>query len=110
LLVSKYTITKDLLVKQDTMLIISDMSIKNNIAILISHIHRDQEIITKSIHYTTNINSTKAELFTIRYEINHATHLQDITHILLSSQMLSQLPNGSLICQFIHINYTLLLY
>ena len=89
MLVSKHTITKDLLVKQDTVLIISDMSIKNKIATLISHIHRDQEIITKSIHYATNINFTKAELFTIRYEINHATHLYNITHILLSSQMLS---------------------
>jgi len=35
------------------------------------------------------INSTKAELFTIRYEINYAIYLQDITHILLLSQMLS---------------------
>jgi len=51
LLVSKHTITKYLLVKQDTVLIISDMSIKNNIATLISHIHRNQEIITKFIHY-----------------------------------------------------------
>jgi len=87
--VSKHTITKDLLVKQDTVLIILDMSIKNNIATLISHIHKDYEIIAKSIYYTTNINFIKAELFTIRYEINHVIHLQDINHILLLSQMLS---------------------
>jgi len=37
-------IYKDSLVKQDTILIISDVSIKNNIAILISHISKDQEI------------------------------------------------------------------
>ena len=48
------------------------MSIKNNITTLISHIYRGQEIITKTTHHTTNVNSTEAELFTIRYEISHA--------------------------------------
>ena len=50
------------------------MSIKNNITTLISHIYRGQEIITKATHHTTNVNSTEAELFTIRYEISHAIH------------------------------------
>jgi len=56
-------------------LIITDTSIKNNVAILISHIHRGQEIITKSVYHATNVNSTEAELFTIKYEINHTTHI-----------------------------------
>jgi len=34
------------------MLIILDTSIKNNVATLILYIHRDQEIIAKSVHYT----------------------------------------------------------
>ena len=57
------------------MVIITDASIKNNIAISISHIHRGQEIIIKAIYHTTNVNSTKAELFAIRCGINYATHL-----------------------------------
>ena len=56
---------------------------KTTIAISISHIHRSQEIIAKSAHYTTNVNSTKAELFTIRCEINYAIHLQNVTHIII---------------------------
>ena len=61
------------------------MSIKNSIAILISHIYRDQEIITKLVHYVTNVNSIKARLFAIRYRINYTTHLQDINHIIVTT-------------------------
>ena len=42
-----------------------------------------QEIIAKTIHYTTNVNSTEAELFAIRCRISHATHLQDIDHTIV---------------------------
>jgi len=49
------------------MLIISDTSIKNNIVTLVLYIHRDQEIIAKSVHYIINITSIEAKLFTIKY-------------------------------------------
>ena len=54
----------------------------------ISHIHREQNIITKTIitktiHHMINITFTKAELFVIRYDINHATQIQDVTHIVI---------------------------
>ena len=52
------------------MLVIADASVKN-IAILIFHIYRGQEIITKSVHYAMNITFIKAELFAIRYKINN---------------------------------------
>jgi len=60
-------IYKDSLINQDIMLIISDTSIKNNIVTLVLYIHRDQEIIAKSVHYIINITSIEAKLFTIRY-------------------------------------------
>jgi len=63
---------EDSLINQNTVLIILDASIKNNVVTLISHIHRGQEIIAKSVHYAINITSTKAKLFTIRCGINHA--------------------------------------
>ena len=69
---------KNSLINQDTIFIIVDASIKNNIAFLISHIYRGQEIIAKSIHYVMNITSTEAELFAIRYNINYAVQLQNI--------------------------------
>jgi len=60
-------------------LIVVDMSIKNDIATAISHIYREQEIIVKITYYVTN----KVEIFTIRYEINHTIHLPDINCIII---------------------------
>ena len=51
-------------------IIISDVSIKNNIVTLIAHIHTYNSSIIKIIHYITNIISTEAELFAIRCRIN----------------------------------------
>jgi len=61
----------------------SQASIKNNIAFLISHICRGQEIIAKSIHYAMNMTSTEAELFAIRCSINYAVQLQNIHWIVV---------------------------
>ena len=55
---------------QDIILIISDVSVKNNIAILVLHIWREYKIIVKTIHYTMNILLTEAKLFTIRCSIS----------------------------------------
>jgi len=55
---------------QDIILIISNVSIKNNIAILFLHIWRRHEIIAKNIHYPMDVSSTKAKLFVIRYGIS----------------------------------------
>ena len=51
-------------------LVIIDVSIKSNIATSISHIHIQDEPITKTLHHTVNVTSTEAELFTIRYGVN----------------------------------------
>ena len=40
-----------------SVVIISDASIKNNIAIFITHIHSHSNLITKTIYYTVNITS-----------------------------------------------------
>ena len=65
------------------MLIIANTGIKDNIATSISHIHRGQGIIAKSVYYAMNVTSTEAELFAIRCGINHAVHLQNITWIIV---------------------------
>jgi len=54
----------------NTILIISDVSVQNNITILVLHIWREHEIITKTIHHAINVTSTEAELFAIRYSIS----------------------------------------
>jgi len=56
----------------NTVLVISDASVKNNITTLILHIHQDSNIIAKTIHYAINVTFTEMELFSVRYGINQA--------------------------------------
>ena len=66
-----------------TALMVTDASIKNNIASSIVHIHIHNKPIVKMLHHTINITSTEAEFFTIRCGINQASHLQDISKIIV---------------------------
>ena len=63
------------------------MNIKNNITTSVSHIWREQEIITKLVYYAFNVNFMEAELFTIRCEINYA--MQDISLIIVITDAIS---------------------
>jgi len=63
--------------------IISDTSIKNNIATLILHIHSNSNGIKKIIYHTVNITSTEAELFAIRCRINQAVQISEAFHIVV---------------------------
>ena len=49
----------------------------------ISHIYRGQGIIAKSVHYTINVTSTKAEFFAIRYSINCTIYLHNVEFIVV---------------------------
>jgi len=64
-------------------IIASDMSIKNNVATSIMHIYTYNKPLTKTIHHTVLVTSTKAELFAIRCSINQATNSNDITKIIV---------------------------
>ena len=63
-------IFEDFLSNSNTILVISDASIKNNIVTSILHIHSSWNVLTKTIHHVINITSTEAELFSIRCGIN----------------------------------------
>ena len=65
-------IHKNSSVNQNTILIMSDISIKN-ITILVSYIWRSYEIVAKTVYHAINISSTEAELFAIRCCISQAT-------------------------------------
>ena len=69
-------------------LIVTDISIKNNVAISIAYIHICDKPIVKTIHYAVNITSTKAKLFSIRYGINQATNIQEILKIVIIIDLL----------------------
>jgi len=47
-------------------IVASDVSIKNNVAISIVHIHTFNKLLTKTIHHVVHVTSTEAELFAIR--------------------------------------------
>ena len=55
-----------------TALVVTDASIKNDIATSISHIHLANHPLIKIVHHAAFITSMEAELFTIRCGINQA--------------------------------------
>ena len=65
-------ITEDTLSNPKIVIVVSDISIKNNIATFISYIWLSSNMTIKTIHYTVNIISIEAEIFAIRYSINQA--------------------------------------
>jgi len=69
-------------------LIITDASVKNNIATSISHIHIRDEPITKTLYHAVNVTSTEAELFTIRCGVNQATNFSGIFKIIVVSDLI----------------------
>ena len=62
-------------------LIVSDVSIKNNITTSILHIHIHNKPIIKILHHAVNVTNTEAELFAIRCGINQATCYNEISKI-----------------------------
>ena len=67
-------------------LIITDVSVKNNTAASVLHIQREHEIIVKTIYHAINVLSTEAEMFAIRCGISYAFQLQIITYIVCQEQ------------------------
>ena len=66
-----------------TALIISDASIKNDIATSISHVHIANRLITKTVHHAVFVTSMEAELFAIRCGINQACSNKAISKIII---------------------------
>ena len=69
-------------------IIVSDVIIKNQVATSIAHIHVYNIPVIKTLHHAVNVIFTKAELFTIRYNINQATQLANINHIIVIIDLL----------------------
>ena len=76
-------IFKDSLSNPNTVLIISNTSIKNNVATLISYLCSGQNILAKTIHHAINITSTEVKLFSIRYRINQAIQILNTKNIII---------------------------
>ena len=66
-----------------TAIVVMDVSIKNNIATSISHVHLANYPMTKTVHHAIFITSTEAKLFAIRYGINQACNKENISKIIV---------------------------
>ena len=71
-------ISLQLLLDSHAVIIVLDISIKNNITTLIAHIHSYDSPVIKTIHHAVNVSSTETEIFTLRCSINQATQQSDI--------------------------------
>ena len=61
----------------------TDASIKNDIAISISHLHVANHSLVKTVHHAVFITSTEAELFAIRCSINQACIKENVSKIIV---------------------------
>ena len=64
-------------------LVVSDTSIKHDIATLVSHIHMRDKPLIKIVHYVVFVTSTEAELFAIRCGLNQACNEEEISKIIV---------------------------
>lgn len=64
-------------------LVVTDASIKNNIATSITHIHIHNKSVIKMLHHAINITSAEVELFAIRCSLNQAVNSQGISKIIV---------------------------
>ena len=64
-------------------LVITYASIKNNIAMSISHIHLANQPLIKTVHYASFVTSTEAKLFAIRCGINQACSIENVSKIII---------------------------
>ena len=64
-------------------IVITNASIKNDIAMSISHVHSANQLLIKIVHHASFVTTTEAELFAIRYGINQACSLNNISKIIV---------------------------
>ena len=66
-------------------LVVTDTSIKNNVATSITYIHVCDKPIIKTLYYAGNITFTKAKLFAITCSINQVINIQEISKIIVDT-------------------------
>jgi len=56
---------------------------QSSLSVILIHIHTHDKLLIKTIYHAVNITSMEAELFTIRCGINQATHIDNISKIII---------------------------
>ena len=67
----------------NTALVITNASIKNNIAMSILHIHSANHPLIKTVHHASFVTSSEVELFAIRCGINQACSFANVSKIII---------------------------
>ena len=67
----------------NTALVITDASIKNNIATSILYIHSANRPLIKTVHHASFVTSMEAELFAIRCGINQSCSINNVSKIVI---------------------------
>ena len=76
-------ITIESLSNSSCALVITDTSVKNDIATSISHIYVYNKPLIKMLHHAVHITSSEVELFAIKCRINQVSNLSDILKIII---------------------------
>jgi len=66
-----------------TALVVSDASIKHDIATLVLHIHMQDKPLIKTVHHAVFVTSTEAEFFAIRCSLNQVCNEEEISKIIV---------------------------
>jgi len=74
-------------------LVISDASIKHDIATSVSHIHMQDKPLIKTVHHVVFITSTEVELFAIRCGLNQACNKEEISKIIVVTNSIHMAKN-----------------
>ena len=77
----------------NTTLIITDASIKNDIATSISYIYQANHPLIKTVHHAAFVTSSEVELFTIRCGINQACNKEDVSKIFVITDFIHAAKN-----------------
>jgi len=64
-------------------LVVTNASIKDNIATSVMHVHQANSPLIKTVHHAVFITSSEVELFTMRCEINQACNKNNISKIVV---------------------------
>ena len=86
--------------------VISNSSIKNNIAISIAHVYSFNSPLKKTLYHIINVTTIEAELFAIRYGINQAIQISGTSHIIIITDALhvvQRIFNSTIYCYILRL-------
>jgi len=76
-------LVQNILFKHDPVIVIINVSIKDNITMSVSHVYAYGRELFKKIHYAVNVILTEAKLFAIKCVINQSCYITNVYKIII---------------------------